>query len=515
MTDTENKINGKPADEGMGLFDLVLAAILDIPKIMRTLSFAVWVFIILALFTLAGTILPQEHLTLDQDEFAHKYINIFSIDSEDGLTTTGEMIYYNIVKPLQLYRIFKTNLYFILLALLAISSTLCAWDRLKITRALLSKKNPKASESSINAMANSGNGSVEGNLEDVSNRARSWLKSQHFEVYDEKDESGTEWFYVRKNAIRHYASIAFHFAFVFILVGGILGDQRTYGYEGYVILGEGDFKPLATRAASEAQQNGVPYTPENDERLHLVDYQNIYRERDFPGLDPESGFPLEYNGMPSDYISHVQVVRHMHDGEDQILSEKMVEVNRPLRYEGVGYYQTSIRTIYHFSVTGPDGTQETFSTTTGEAFQVPLLNIQSGLAPMDTVGGIWETLDGTREDLPYRIRLNDLTAMFMDNTRPPVLLGYVSEDTPLVVDGYEIALDEAEEYTILQYVYDPGVPIVYFGGFTLILGLTIALYMPWRMGRLMLRREGQSGEWTAGGNWSEFQSDIGKAVEGS
>jgi hypothetical protein len=142
------------------------------------------------------------------------------------------------------------------------------------------------------------------------------------------------------------------------------------------------------------------------------------------------------------------------------------------------------------------------------------VDIESGLSPVDVAGGIWERLDGTQEEMPYRVRLNDLTALFAGMSNTPDLIGYVREDVPLEVGGYTISLDSVDEYTILQFVYDPGVPIVYFGGFLLIIGLTIALYMPWRTGRVILKQNGDRVAWIAGGNSSEFPEAMKSEMPG-
>jgi hypothetical protein len=66
----------------------------------------------------------------------------------------------------------------------------------------------------------------------------------------------------------------------------------------------------------------------------------------------------------------------------------------------------------------------------------------------------------------------------------------------------------------LQYSHDPGVPIVYLGGILLLIGLTIVLYMPYRMGRLMLKREGNRSSYLVGGNWRELPALMENEIAG-
>ncbi|MCK4719320.1 cytochrome c biogenesis protein ResB, partial [bacterium] len=112
MSDNETKSNnskGKPDQTGYGLFDLIGFALLDVIKLMRTLKFAIWVLILLAVFTLIGSILPQEHLASDLDEFRMQYTNLFHVNSENGINTFGEVLYHGLVVPFQLYNIFKSG----------------------------------------------------------------------------------------------------------------------------------------------------------------------------------------------------------------------------------------------------------------------------------------------------------------------------------------------------------------------------------------------------------------------
>ena len=98
---------------------------------MRTLKFAVWMIIILAIFTLAGTILPQRKFAQSPEDFRQAYINIFHLDQSGGGGGLGPFLYHALVVPFQLDHIFETPLYLVLMILLALSAALCAWDQIR------------------------------------------------------------------------------------------------------------------------------------------------------------------------------------------------------------------------------------------------------------------------------------------------------------------------------------------------------------------------------------------------
>jgi cytochrome c biogenesis protein len=503
MPDSDNSKPESPAPspesgKEYGLFDLLWLAITDIPRLMRTLKFAVWLIIILALFTLAGAILPQEHLSTDPTEFAHQYVHMFHLNPDDGRTTFGEFLYYRIVVPLELYRVFDTGLYFALLALLAISSTLCAWDRWTISRKVLSKVNPVAGPAAIRNLKYSDQGTVSENPETAGDRAREILKKSGYHVFEASDEN-SRWLLFRKNSFRYFASVIFHFAFVIILIGALLSGDRVLGYEGMMRIAEGGDAPVGSdmHRMVEAQQQNTEFTPSSPNRVELIDYYNIYRERDFPGIDPESGFPIGFNGMPSDYVSHLRIVN---EDTGEILADKSIEVNYPLRYNGIAYYQTAYDYTIHLAVEVHGMEPQAVSARLGEVFTIPIIEVQSVITQRDIVGGIWVDRNGNESELPYRVRLLDYNPVASGASRQPELLGYIAVDEPLTIGGATIVLEGVDEFTILQYSHDPGVPIVYLGGILLMVGLTLVLYLPWRTGRLMLTRENGKTKFYVGGN---------------
>ncbi|MCX6646452.1 MAG: cytochrome c biogenesis protein ResB [bacterium] len=508
-----NKDEGNP-DESYGLIDLFLQALIEIPRLMRSLKFAIWVIVILAIFTLIGTILPQLHLSNDPIEFGRIYANLFHVDASDGVNSFKEFLYNTFIVRLELYDIFESGLYFTLMAVLAISSLLCAWDRFFVSRRLLKLIRPKIGSDSIMKMKHSGSGSVAGEIEPVSAMVRKAVGKRGFQIFDEVGEDGTTWFFVRKNSFFHIVSVIFHASLALILVGGIIGDNRIAGYDGVMALQEGEMRSIANEKHLEelASQNNTRYEPQSNASIVLVEYWNVYRERDFPGIDPETGFPVDYHGMPSDYMSHLQIVKPDPDGNSQVLMDKTIEVNRPLRYMGVSYFQSSVNAKLSFSVYGEDQRRTQLETYMDQPMEIPQLGIVVTVTSADFVGGVYESNDGTQTDLPFTVRLVDYGSSEMGG---PILVGYVSEGMPITVGGVEISLDSVTEYTILQYVHDPGLIFAYIGGLLLIIGLTVALYFPYRMGRISLVPSGKGVKYAVGGNWSGFPEIIGAILKSS
>jgi hypothetical protein len=515
---------GKPGDEGYGIFDLLWLAVLDIPRIMRSLKFAVWVILILAIFTLAGAILPQEKFATDPDTFAEQYVNLFHLDDTDGRLGFGEILYNGLVKPLELYHVYETGLYLALLIVLTISSALCSWDRLKIARTLAGKTSAIVGESSIKSMQYVSDGAVEGGIEDVAGKTRTLLKSRGFRIFEASDDKGSIYFFGRRNFFKHYASVGFHLAFLFIIVGGLIGHDRFLGYEGRIALSEGETSPVGSEvqakeeADRKAESTGseTEYVPQSNDMIRLTEYENIYRESDFRGIDAETGFPLDYGGSPSDFVSHLEIYRPSgeSDSGETILARKAIEVNYPLRCGGISYYQLAVDALLTFTVLQPGGGTAEVQTFLNRPFDIRAYDkdLVCIVRSVDYAGGIWEAKDGTRSGLPYVVRLVDYSDYMDRKSDAPVLLGYLTLDKPLSVLGSTISLSSVREYTILQYVHDPGVPLVYFGGLLLIIGVTITLYFPYRTVRVMLKPGKPGTTYVAGGNSSEFPAMLASSL---
>jgi cytochrome c biogenesis protein ResB len=509
----------KEEKEGIGIFELLWLAILDIPNIMRTLKFAVIIIIILALFTLAGTILPQEKFASSPQEFTAQYKHIFSINPDDGISFK-EALYYGVVEPLELYRVFDSNLYFTLLCVLSISSVICAYDRIFLTKRIYKNKRPKVSERVIDSYRFTEKSVAPGAIQDVAEKVRTRLKALKFEVFEDSDSSGKIWFFARKNTFKYIASLIFHFAIVGIFLGGVAGNERVFGFNDIVFIQEGDAQPVANdlHLMKLATEKGEQPPAPRGEFIELEEYYNVYREREFKSID-EYGFPESYGGFPSDFYSKVKVYRKTPSGDDETIKELTVEVNVPLKYSGINYYQSSIASRIVLEIVSPDGVSQFVQGFTNESVQIPI-SIQGLGMPVvtfqtrDLVGGYWEKLDGTREELPHVVRLVDYRPM-QNETGPPALLGYISEDKRLEVDGWQIKLDRIDEFTGLQYAYDPGVEVVTISVAILLAGIFITMYWPFRSTRILLTPDKSGTGYLVGGNVSDIVDQINESLIGT
>jgi cytochrome c biogenesis protein len=182
--------------------------------------------------------------------------------------------------------------------------------------------------------------------------------------------------------------------------------------------------------------------------------------------DPVSGRPSD---RPKDYKSWLSVLEN-----GKTILQKTIEVNDPLIYKGIYFYQSSY---------GQRGGKAAFLSVYG-----PRRNLLANRAKL-AKGDALELEGGAR------LRLLDLTADYR-GTGPAVLIALEKEGAPrsepvvvqesggapIAVSDFLMRLDGVESamYTGLQVAKDPGVPIIWAGCILITVGLLVAFFVSHR-----------------------------------
>lgn len=124
-------------------------------------------------------------------------------------------------------------------------------------------------------------------------------------------------FYVNKQKLAHFGVYVVHTGLLIIFAGGIWGSLD--GFEGQMALMEGE---TSSKVVLRNQMQRVKILPF---AIRLKDVRKI----DYPG------------GAPKEYLSDLEVV----DGNNQVVAARTIEVNDPLSYGGVSFYQADYKTV--------------------------------------------------------------------------------------------------------------------------------------------------------------------------
>jgi cytochrome c biogenesis protein len=236
-----------------------------------------------------------------------------------------------------------------------------------------------------------------------------------------------------------------HLSILIILVGGLIGSR--WGFRGFVNILEG----------------------ETIDRVYFkIKDQDIAKPLDFRVRCDD--FNITYYNLPGkekhvkDYTSVLSILE---DGKE--ILKKTVEVNHPLHYKGLAFYQSSYGAIHHISlgIQRQDKKEKTIlRMDEGETVPIPNSNVQIRL--LRYVPQVHTFGEGVQ------------VALFKPNQMPQT--AWVLKDLPKFDqqrnDDFILTFEgvTSREYTGLQVTKDPGVWVVWIGSGLMIFGLIVSFF---------------------------------------
>lgn len=321
----------------------------------------------------------------------------------------------------------------------------------------------------------------------------SQLRRLGFAVKAAGDSEGRQLFLARRGTIAPWGMAAVHFSLLIIFVGAFIGRTPWFGgFSSSLIIREGE---TAYDQPAHMAHSGADWKPRFDFGIRLVDF---WIDRD-------------QNGAIKDYTSRVEVVEG-----DKVVENKDIEVNKPLFYKGVKFYQSSYLTEgAKVEVTTPEGeTQELLfpnsNNNSPDAPYVPDMMSWPQIALKDgtemrffahgcVVNSEMDLLPGRRGESPppgMKMRLY-LVEQKKDATQWPQI-GWVSADQPTDFQGLKFRVAGLVDATVLSVRRDPGMPVVWFGCALAVLGLLVGLYVRETTMMVCLSQKGNRSELLAG-----------------
>ena len=257
------------------------------------------------------------------------------------------------------------------------------------------------------------------------------------------DRDGGTMLFSQKGAWTRMGVIVVHVSILVIFAGSLIGS--FYGYKASVMIPEGSYSDQVY----DSKHEGHPPIP-LDFRVRC------------------NGFWLTYydNGMPKDYRSLLVI-----EENGQKVAEKTIEVNDPLKYKGLTFYQSSYQAIdgqYVVDITNKaSGDQQKFIIVPRKEEKWPSEKVSFGIvdiAPYNMMG-------------QYRYKI-----WFNDASGSPTQF-WVNEGQTVSVQRpdatYEVYV-KTRFATGMQVVKDPGVWTVYTGCIMMILGLIVIFFISHR-----------------------------------
>lgn len=384
-----------------------------------SVKLALLILFLIALTSIIGTVIPQK-------EAAEFYVSNF------GAT------YAQIFQILDIPDMYNSWWFLALLFLLCFNLVICSFDRFPGVWKQIKSDGLAVPAERIGKMSTQAVWSVSASIADTQEGISKKLKQKGF-IAASKADGGSTILFSQKGQWSRTGVYLVHASILIIFLGAVIGSLG--GFKGSVM---------------------IPETMERD-KIFLFGNKGI-KDLDFSVRCNSFAIEFYSNGMPKEYMSNLTVIE-----QGQEILTQDIEVNGPLTYKGITFYQSSYQPSQDFvvTITLPDG--ET-TKTSAVSFQEQTEWTEEGLR-----FGIINAKARGQEIVTSKL-------WFSDGTGSP--------DNIWIDNGKTVDLErESGTYTVsvrqlyatgLQVAKDPGVWWVYIGCGLMLFGLYVAFFMSHR-----------------------------------
>ena len=360
------------------------------------------------------------------------------------LQTYGEFL-YRIFYTLDIFDMYHSWWFQLLLVLLTINVVVCSIDRLSATLKIVFVKNPSFNISRFRNQSDTIEFADQRLAEDLRKKYIA-IVSSYFESKMIQDTDQGFCIFAERRRWTRLGAYMVHLSVILLLLGGLIGSM--FGFEGFVNIAEGE------------TVNSIRLR--NSNKSLVLDFE--VRCDDF-------NLSFYDSGAPSEYRSSLTILE-----QGQPVLHKDIIVNDPLRYKGINFFQSSYGQLSPKEIT----LKFTSQATGREYHQKASIGAQFDL-PEDK--GKF-TLKSFRPSFSFRGK--NLGEIFIANVTPnkqdpvDIILPLRFPEFDRMRKGdfiVSISNYNPSYYTGLQVTRDPGVGVVYSGFVFMILGCYISFFM--------------------------------------
>lgn len=465
-----------------------------------SVKLTVVILIILPLISIIGTIVEQQ---------ADQATNIKLLTKFFGDSAAPSV--YNIFVKLGFMDMYRSWWFLGILILFSINLIVCSLERIpKVLRVINNPIKP-LKENVIKTLPVKKELSIKADLKKVRDEILNRLTASRYRVFESTEEDSVQ-LYSQKGKYTRMGVYIVHLSILLIFVGAIIGAR--FGFRGFLNLGEGEYSTVAY-ARKGGKIEKIP--------LNFVIKCNWYNTEYYYGKD-----------TPREFQSELVII----DGGREV-KKKVIEVNSPLKYKGITFYQSSYGMLedaigtFILEVTPKGGQGSKLRLKLGESFEIPGTNVKGIIVDFSpALGRDPETgaLTTYAETM-----VNPAVAIEFDEPGKKKFKGWILKrysETGVLPDGSQINFLDywGVEYTGLQVVKDPGVWIIYLACIIMTLGLYVSFFMSHKKFWIRLAPDTSGGKGyvkiifggTASKNRLSFEREIdrilsktSRAIEGS
>ena len=396
-------------------------------RFFASVKLALFLLFILAGTSIIGTIVPQ-------GEPASRYVELYP--------SMGKLIL-----ALDLDDMYNSWWFLSLLTVFSVNLLVCSLERIPGVLAILRKDNLAIDIDRLAKMRNRKKTVLAGDPESAAFRLERRLRKMGWKMdRRERSDEGGILLFGQRGGWSRFGVYVVHVSILIVLAGALVGSPTV----ARSILKNPSFAFKGSIMIPETRQSDKIFSFDTGNPIELGFTVRCDR------------FEIHYydNGMPKEYLSHLTVLE---DGKEVL--HKRIEVNDPLTYRGITFYQSSYQPYHDFVVT----------VTKPEA----KIGVQ-GIIPAR------QEIEWKEAGVSYGI----INAEFMGEAVRRIKLWFTDHQgkaTSLwMVPGREYALERPSgTYMVtakqlyatgLQVTKDPGVWVVYLGCALILVGLYIAFF---------------------------------------
>ncbi|MBI5048878.1 MAG: cytochrome c biogenesis protein ResB [Deltaproteobacteria bacterium] len=419
---------------------------------------------------------------------------IFPQDAQldDYIKSGGRFISFVIF--FDLLNIFNTPVFLIIAILLFINLVICTFERFLMLRS----QNKTAAEDWQFTPAYTFPLDINQELESAEESVREIFKK---ELRFKEKASQTYGIYIMEKGWSYrWLTWAYHIAILFCFLGFLM--TYLFSFEDEITLYPGEVAVIKPAAASRWNKSWGNSPQIFDFKLELAEFITEYNQLpklEYPAdklsrlafalgwKDPQYTLKEE-SYFPKDWKSRLKAIK----GNMAVL-EKTIEVNDPLSYQGITFYQAAYKQMLKIQV---DDNPISFETETGKEIIIPGID---GMLKFGTIriGTLFKKDGGMEKIRPF----TEVTLVKKESSGklapdPPLYplqggdkgvgrgtetenIGKLEQDGAVYIDNKRISIKEFKEASILSYRYDPGVPLLWWSGIVVLLAMSFRVFGAW------------------------------------
>ena len=370
---------------------------------------------------------------------------------------------------LKLTDMYNSWWFLLLLLLFAINLIVCSLDRIPQVIKIIKKDNLAISPQRLQKMSLSSSFTWQGTVEASTEKVHNILASAKWKPAQRDSEQGTL-FFSEKGPWTRFGVYVVHISILVILMGAVIGSSMV----AKKILHMPSFAFKGSIMIPETRETEVIYSFKDG---HPIDLGFTVRC---------NFFDIEYygNGMPKTYLSKVTVLE---DGQEILSTD--IEVNTPLTYKGVTFYQSSYQPYQDFVISLQKvNTDKQLKRVVGPAKQLEWEDggISFGIINQEARGKVTKRV---------KVWLTD------NQGEPSTFWVNMGQEAMVERPSGSYTFSAKQLYaTGLQVTKDPGVWLVYGGCILMLVGLYIAFFMSHRKLFVFIQQKGENTEIIFAGN---------------